>query len=132
VELKLTEQLCPGLPQRWKAWNDGAGQLQRQQVSLGHHHTPSRACSLRRKRFGLVVPFGTLDQIEAGFEALPTAFCLSDAGKGLVVEAVSVEAVVAGDAPAEPRHHTHEPREVPSETVRMYSAAIGTMPRGGA
>ncbi|MES2076837.1 MAG: hydantoinase B/oxoprolinase family protein, partial [Pseudomonadota bacterium] len=40
----------------------------------------------------------------------------------LVVEAVSVEAVVAGDAPAEPRHATHEPREVPRrETVRMYS-----------
>ena len=43
-------------------------------------------------------------------------------GKGLIVEAVSVEAVVAGDAPAEPRHALHEPREVPRrETVRMYS-----------
>jgi 5-oxoprolinase (ATP-hydrolysing) len=39
-----------------------------------------------------------------------------------VVEAVSVEAVVAGDAPAEPRHATAPPREVPRrETVRMYS-----------
>jgi 5-oxoprolinase (ATP-hydrolysing) len=43
-------------------------------------------------------------------------------GKGLVVEAVSVEAVVAGDAPAEPRHALHPPREVPRrDTVRMYS-----------
>jgi 5-oxoprolinase (ATP-hydrolysing) len=39
-----------------------------------------------------------------------------------MVEAVSVEAVVAGDAPEEPRHATHEPREVPRrETVRMFS-----------
>ena len=29
---------------------------------------------------------------------------------------------MAGDAPAEPRHETHDPREVPRrETVRMYS-----------
>jgi 5-oxoprolinase (ATP-hydrolysing) len=41
----------------------------------------------------------------------------------MIVEAVSVEAIVAGDAPAEPRHATAaEPREVPRrETVRMYS-----------
>jgi 5-oxoprolinase (ATP-hydrolysing) len=43
-------------------------------------------------------------------------------GKRLVVEAVSVEAVLAGDAPQEPRLATHEPRELPRrETVRMYS-----------
>ena len=34
-------------------------------------------------------------------------------GKRLVVEAVSVEAVVAGDAPAEPVHALQAPREVP-------------------
>jgi 5-oxoprolinase (ATP-hydrolysing) len=39
-----------------------------------------------------------------------------------VVEAVSVEAVVAGDAPAEPRLALHPEREVPRrDTVRMYS-----------
>jgi len=44
-------------------------------------------------------------------------------GKGLVVEAVSVEAVAAGDAPSEPRLPMHEAREVPCrETVRLYSA----------
>ena len=71
----------------------------------------------------LVVPFGTLDEIEAGFEAAyRQRFSFLMQGKGLVVEAVSVEAVVAGDAPAEPRHAMHEPREVPRrETVRMYS-----------
>ena len=39
-----------------------------------------------------------------------------------MVEAVSVEAVVAGDAPAEPRHALHPVRDVPRrETVRMFT-----------
>jgi 5-oxoprolinase (ATP-hydrolysing) len=65
----------------------------------------------------------TVAQIEAGFEAAyRQRFAFLMQGKGLVVEAVSVEAVVAGDAPAEPHHAMHEPREVPRrETVRMYS-----------
>ncbi|MDH4448186.1 MAG: hydantoinase B/oxoprolinase family protein, partial [Acidovorax sp.] len=43
-------------------------------------------------------------------------------GKGLVVEAVSVEAVIAGDAPAEPRLAVHAHRKCPQrETVQMYS-----------
>jgi len=44
------------------------------------------------------------------------------AGKGLVVEAVSVEAMIAGDAPAEPRLPVHPHRKHPQrETVKMYS-----------
>jgi 5-oxoprolinase (ATP-hydrolysing) len=71
----------------------------------------------------LVVAFGDLATIKAGFEsAYRQRFAFLMQGKRLVVEAVSVEAVVAGDAPAEPRHETHDPREVPRrETVRMYS-----------
>ncbi len=62
-------------------------------------------------------------QIESGFEAVyKQRFAFLMQGKGLVVEAVSVEAVIAGDVPAEPRHAMHEAREVPCrETVRMYS-----------
>ena len=46
-------------------------------------------------------------------------------GKGLVVEAVSVEAVVPGDAPVEPRHTLQPAREVPRRsTVRMYTGGI--------
>jgi 5-oxoprolinase (ATP-hydrolysing) len=61
--------------------------------------------------------------IHEGFEtAYRQRFAFLMQGKRLVVEAVSVEAVVAGDAPEEPRHATHEPREVPRrETVRMFS-----------
>ena len=40
----------------------------------------------------------------------------------MMVEAISVEAVVAGDAPEEPLQQLHPVREVPRrETVRMYS-----------
>jgi 5-oxoprolinase (ATP-hydrolysing) len=63
-------------------------------------------------------------QIQSGFEtAYRQRFAFLMQGKGLVVEAVSVEAVVAGDAPAEARHGLHPAREVPRrETVRMFSS----------
>ncbi len=43
-----------------------------------------------------------------------------------MVEAVSVEAVIAGDAPSETRQPVHAPRDLQAcgvvrETVRMYS-----------
>ncbi len=65
----------------------------------------------------------TTAAITAGFEAAyRQRFAFLMQGKRLVVEAVSVEAVVAGDAPAEPRHAVQAPREVPKrETVRVYS-----------
>jgi 5-oxoprolinase (ATP-hydrolysing) len=66
----------------------------------------------------------------AGFEAAYRqryAFLMQ--GKGLVVEAVSVEAVVAGDAPDEPRHALHPTREVPRQgTVRIYTAGLDGTP----
>ena len=68
-----------------------------------------------------------LAQIQANFEAAyRQRFAFLMQGKPLVVEAVSVEAVLAGDAPAEPRHALHPPRDLQAcgavrETVRMYS-----------
>ncbi|PKO41450.1 MAG: 5-oxoprolinase [Betaproteobacteria bacterium HGW-Betaproteobacteria-3] len=64
-----------------------------------------------------------IDAIVAAFEAAyRQRFAFLMHGKRMVVEAVSVEAIVAGDAPDEPRHPTFAPREVPRrETVRMYS-----------
>jgi 5-oxoprolinase (ATP-hydrolysing) len=65
--------------------------------------------------------------IVAGFEAAyRQRFSFLMHGKGLIVEAVSVEAVIAGDAPAEPRHAVHAPRDLRqcgavAEMVRMYS-----------
>jgi 5-oxoprolinase (ATP-hydrolysing) len=62
-----------------------------------------------------------LAAITAGFEAAyRQRFAFLMQGKRLVVEAVSVEAVVAGDAPAEPRHALHPPREVPRREHRAH------------
>src|SRR5690606_40577471 len=71
----------------------------------------------------LIVPFGDLAAIQSAFEAAyRQRFAFLMPGKRLIAEAVSVEAVVAGDAPAEPRHALHEPREVPRrETVKVYA-----------
>jgi len=71
----------------------------------------------------LLVPFGDLVAIQSGFEAAyRQRFAFLMQGKRLMVEAVSVEAVVAGDAPAESRHALQAAREVPRrDTVRLYS-----------
>lgn len=71
----------------------------------------------------LIVPHGAVADIQHGFEAAyRQRFSFLMEGKSLVVEAVSVEAIIAGDAPQEPRLPLHEPRPVPArETVRMYS-----------
>ncbi len=67
-------------------------------------------------------------QIEAGFEdAYRQRYSFLMQGKGLMVEAVSVEAVLAGDAPDEQRHSLHAPRDLRAcgavrETLPMYCA----------
>lgn len=125
VEMPLVPESLPLIAERLASLGTAAQvELERQQVSAG-------AVTLHRRvhvRYegsdsALVVPFGDLATIKAGFEAAyRQRFAFLMQGKRLVVEAVSVEAVVAGDAPAEPRHDTFEPREVPRrETVRMYS-----------
>ncbi|NDP62875.1 hydantoinase B/oxoprolinase family protein [Polaromonas sp.] len=125
VELKLTDAALPKIADALNALAATAqAELQRQQVSTGAITTHQRVhVRYEGSDSALVVPFGSLAQIEASFEAAyRQRFAFLMQGKGLVVEAVSVEAVVAGDAPAEPRHALHEPREVPRrETVRMYS-----------
>ncbi|WP_372824581.1 hydantoinase B/oxoprolinase family protein [Polaromonas sp.] len=125
VELRLSEQALPEVAGKLDALAATAqAELERQQASSGVM-TVHRRVHVRYEGSdsALVVPFGTLDQIKAGFEtAYRQRFSFLMQGKALVVEAVSVEAVVAGDAPVEPRHPTHEPRDVPRrETVRMYS-----------
>lgn len=74
----------------------------------------------------LVVPFGTQAQTVERFEAAyRQRFAFLMPGKALVVEAVSVEAVVPGDAAAEPVHPLQPARPVPRrDTVRVYT--VGT------
>ncbi|MEK6290429.1 MAG: hydantoinase B/oxoprolinase family protein [Paraburkholderia tropica] len=71
----------------------------------------------------LVVNFGTLEEIVANFEAAyRQRYAFLMRGKALIVEAISVEASLGGDAPEEVRHPVHEPREARrTETIRLYS-----------
>ncbi len=109
-------------------------ELQRQQVSRGQIRTARRvhvryegsdsalvvACPAR----GAADDDAMVAQIKASFEtAYRQRFAFLMQGKGMVVEAVSVEAVIPGDAPSEPRHSMHPARAFPRrETVRMYCA----------
>jgi 5-oxoprolinase (ATP-hydrolysing) len=125
VEARLSAQVLPDIADKLNVLAGMAqSELQRQQLSTGAVTVLKRVhVRYEGSDSALVVPFGNLAEIEAGFEAAyRQRFAFLMAGKALVVEAVSVEAVVAGDAPAEPRMPLHEPREVPRrETVRMYS-----------
>jgi 5-oxoprolinase (ATP-hydrolysing) len=130
VELPLRDEHLPGIAGQLSALAVSAQEhLQRQSLTQG-------AITLHRRvhvRYlgsdaALIVPVGaefSLAGIQAGFEAAYRqryAFLMQ--GKASVVEAVSVEAVAAGNAPAEVELSLHEPREVPRrETVRMYSGA---------
>ena len=71
----------------------------------------------------IVVPFGDADAVRAAFEATYSqrfAFLMSE--RRLIVEAASVEAVGAGDAPAEARHALAASGAAPTEaTVRLFS-----------
>jgi 5-oxoprolinase (ATP-hydrolysing) len=135
MELPLAAASLPLVAERLDALGAAAhAELERQQVSTGAVVVHPRVhVRYEGSDSALVVPYpqagaaaaadDLVAAITAGFEAAyRQRFAFLMRGKGLVVEAVSVEAVVAGDAPAEPRRATHEPREVPRrETVRMYS-----------
>jgi 5-oxoprolinase (ATP-hydrolysing) len=86
----------------------------RQRVHLRYEGTDS----------ALVVPWGDQAQLVAAFEAAyRQRFAFLMQGKALVVEAVSVEAVLPGDAPEEAVHTLNTQREVPRrDTVRVYAA----------
>ncbi|HYF19517.1 MAG TPA: hydantoinase/oxoprolinase family protein, partial [Ramlibacter sp.] len=125
VELPLSGENLPRIAQLLEALAGNAqADLAAQQVSSGEVRV-SRRIHVRYQGSdsALVVPFGDLATIQAGFEAAyRQRFSFLMQGKALVAEAVSVEAVVAGDAPAEQRHAVHPEREVPRrESVRMYS-----------
>jgi len=139
VELKLSQAALPEISDTLTTLAIAAEtELQRQQLSKGAIITHQRVhVRYEGSDSALIVPFPTsspaggglgwgpaVATITASFEAAyRQRFAFLMQGKGLVVEAVSVEAIVAGDAPAEPRHALHEPREVPRrETVRIYSS----------
>ena len=125
VELKLDDQALAEIAATLADLGQlTEGELARQQASDGPRVTYQRV-HLRYdgSDAALVVPFGSLPDIVSRFEAAyRQRFSFLMQGKALIVEAVSVEAVAAGEAPVEPRHALHPARTVPRrETVRLYS-----------
>lgn len=125
VELPLEPSALGAVAAKLDALAQAAqAELERQQLSAAAVRVQRRVhVRYEGSDSALVVPHGDLAAITAGFEAAyRQRFAFLMQGKRLIVEAVSVEAVVAGDAPEEPRHAVHPAREVPRrETVRMYS-----------
>ena len=125
VEVKLQEAALPDIARHLDVLAGAAeADLTSQQLNSGSVSTHRRVhVRYEGSDSALIVAFGSLEQIQTRFEvAYRQRFSFLMQGKGLVVEAVSVEAVIAGDAPDEPRLAMHDAREVPRrETVRMYS-----------
>ncbi|MDD5027958.1 MAG: hydantoinase B/oxoprolinase family protein [Rhodoferax sp.] len=125
VEVNLSPLAIPEIEEKLMVLATAAqAELLRQQVSTGTVSLFKRVhVRYEGSDTALVVAFGGMAAIKANFEsAYRQRFSFLMQGKGLVVEAVSVEAVVAGDAPEEPVLPTFESRAVPRrETVRMYS-----------
>ena len=134
VELKLAAAALPAIGATLDRLAQAAeNELLRQQAGDGrvtlHRRVHVRyegsdaALVVRYPEAGAAQPQAAVEQIGAGFEAAYRqryAFLMQ--GKGLVVEAASVEAVIAGDTPDEPRQVVHPRRVVPRrETVRLYS-----------
>jgi 5-oxoprolinase (ATP-hydrolysing) len=106
-------------------------ELQRQQAGTGTAVVHRRVhVRYEGSDCALMVPLGTQAEITTAFEnAYRQRFAFLMQGKGLVVEAVSVEAVLPGDAPMQPRHALHPPRQVPRRsTVRMYTVGTSGIP----
>jgi len=125
VELPLEPAALAAIGERLDALAEAArSELTRQQLGAGAVRVQRRVhVRYEGSDSALVVPHGDLASITAAFEAAyRQRFAFLMQGKRLVVEAVSVEAVVAGDAPAEPQYALQPVRAVPSrETVRLYS-----------
>ncbi len=138
VELKLGMQALPQIAaQLDQLAAQAQDELLRQQVSQGAVAVHRRVhVRYEGSDAALVVPCApladdspevVLASIQSAFEAAyRQRFSFLMQGKALVVEAVSVEAVVAGDAPTEPRQALNAVRDlhacgVVRETVAMYS-----------
>jgi 5-oxoprolinase (ATP-hydrolysing) len=125
IELPLTQANLPVVAEKLESLAKAAQtELEKQQANSGevkvHHRVHVR---YEGSDSALVVPFGDLATIISGFEAAyRQRFAFLMQGKGMMVEAVSVEAVVPGDAPTEPRLAMNPMREAPRrETVKMFS-----------
>ena len=124
VELRLTPEAMPSLVAPLKSLADAAKSALAKQA-LGDAIELHERVHVRYEGSdsALVVGMGSLQEITASFEqAYRQRFAFLMTGKVLMVEAVSVEAVILGDAALEVPHALNPVRDVPQRaSVRMYS-----------
>ena len=125
VEMRLTPEAMPSLVAPLKSLADAARSALAKQA-LGDVIQLHERVHVRYEGSdsALVVDMGSLEEITARFEqAYRQRFAFLMVGKSLMVEAVSVEAVIQGDAAVEVPHALNPARNVPQRaSVRMYSA----------
>ena len=125
VELRLTPDAMPALLQPLKQLADSARDALLSQVGRGAIEVLERVhVRYEGSDTALMVSMGSLNDITQSFEvAYRQRFAFLMTGKALMVEAVSVEAVIKGDAAQEPSHAFLAQREAPSkDKVRMFTA----------
>ncbi|WP_313147918.1 hydantoinase B/oxoprolinase family protein [Diaphorobacter nitroreducens] len=132
VEARLTPEALPGITATLDALAQAAEAEMAQERLSGGDIVVRRRVHVRYEGTdsALAVPFGDLQAITRGFEAAyRQRFAFLMQGKALMVEAVSVEAVVAGDAPVEHAQDLQPEREVPRrDTVRMFTVGADGTP----
>ena len=128
VEARLTPEALTPMAAVVDTLTEAATQaLAQQGMSADHLKTMARAhVRYEGSDSALIVPWGSLNDIRAAFEAAyRQRFAFLMQGKALVVEAVSVEAVIEGDTTQEATHALHSPREVPVRApLRMFTAGL--------
>jgi len=125
VELRLTPDVMPALVQPLKQLADSAREALLSQVGIGAIEVLERVhVRYEGSDTALMVPMGAMTDITQSFEAAyRQRFAFLMTGKALMVEAVSVEAVVKGEAAMEPSHAMRASRQAPCKAkVRMYTA----------
>jgi 5-oxoprolinase (ATP-hydrolysing) len=126
VELRLTPEAMPSLAAPLQSLGDAARDALAKQA-LGDAIELHERVHVRYEGSdsALVVSMGSLAEITSRFEqAYRQRFAFLMTGKALMVEAVSVEAVIKGDASVEVPHALNAVRDVPKRaTVKMYSSA---------
>jgi 5-oxoprolinase (ATP-hydrolysing) len=125
VEQLLSAEVLPHLQQTMEALTKSAQtEFSQQAVDITHLEVHQRVhVRYLGSDAALVVPFGSLQAMQQAFEkAYQQRFAFLMANKPLMVEAVSVEVLLKGEALAEQVHALHPLRDVPQrDTVKVYA-----------
>ena len=125
VEQLLSAEVLPHLQQTMEALTKSAqAEFSQQAVDITHLEVHQRVhVRYLGSDAALVVPFGSLQAMQQAFEkAYQQRFAFLMANKPLMVEAVSVEVLLKGEALAEQVHALHPLRDVPQrDTVKVYA-----------